>query len=136
MAAEILIVDDDRVIRELLTLHLTTAGYQVRVAEDALVAGRMILGSTPDLLLVDVEMPYMSGFQLVATLLADQTLPYIPVIFLTSKEGIEERVDALGARLLLKPCRSDGLLKMVERCLTEAGSVHPAVLQAAALAAS
>jgi DNA-binding response OmpR family regulator len=112
--ARILVVDDDPCIRDLLKLHLNSAGHHVREAEDALVAGRMLIQSPPDLLIVDVEMPYMNGLELVSTMLADQTIPWIPVIFLTGKEGLEERAEALGAAYLKKPCKSDDLLRLVD----------------------
>jgi CheY-like chemotaxis protein len=60
--ATILVVDDDESMRELLRLHLTNAGYDVRLAEDAVVAGQLVLRNPPDLIIADVEMPYMDGF--------------------------------------------------------------------------
>src|SRR4051794_28613397 len=102
MSSKILIVDDDECMRELLQLHLRLAGYEVAAAEDAVVAGRMVLASPPDLLVVDVEMPYMSGVEFVATLVADQTVPHIPVIFLTATPHFEIQAAALGAGYLEK----------------------------------
>ncbi|MGH8569081.1 MAG: response regulator, partial [Gammaproteobacteria bacterium] len=86
MAARILVVDDDESIRDLLRMHLTSAGYEVEVAADAIVAGYKILRAPPDLIITDVNMPHMDGFEFVAALKADTTLPRIPVIFLTSIE--------------------------------------------------
>src|SRR5882672_1734518 len=86
MAASILVVDDDESIRELLRLHLSAAGYEVHVAADAIAAGHLVLRSPPDLIISDISMPYMNGFEFVEALKADQSLPYIPVIFLTSME--------------------------------------------------
>src|SRR5689334_21436628 len=82
MAATILIVEDQPSIAELMELHLRAAGYTVAIAEDAIVAGKMILNARPDLLLVDVSLPYMTGYDFVATLIADQTIPHIPTIFI------------------------------------------------------
>jgi DNA-binding response OmpR family regulator len=117
MSARILVVDDDPCMRELLKLHLRSAGYEVAVAEDAVVAGRMILKSPPDLLVMDVGMPYMNGFEFVATLVADQTVPCVPVIFLTAAPHGEIRAAELGAGFLQKPCIADDLLTAVERRL-------------------
>src|SRR3954465_2419683 len=105
MTARIRGVDDDRCMRDLLKLHLASAGYHVRVAEDALVAGRMLLQSPPDLLLVDIEKPSMSGVGFVATLVADQSVPYVPVIFLTAREDFADHAEGLGAVFLTKPCQ-------------------------------
>jgi DNA-binding response OmpR family regulator len=114
MAARILVVDDDENIRELLRLHLTAAGYEVELAADAIVAGYRLLKSPPDLIITDVSMPHMDGFEFVAALRADATLPRVPVIFLTSVEDGDARGRDLGAvGYVLKPVRSDRLLSLV-----------------------
>jgi DNA-binding response OmpR family regulator len=114
MAARILVVDDDENIRELLRLHLTAAGYEVELAADAIVAGYRVLKSPPDLIITDVSMPHMDGFEFVAALRADATLPRVPVIFLTSVEDGDARGRDLGAvGYVLKPVRSDRLLSLV-----------------------
>jgi two-component system, chemotaxis family, chemotaxis protein CheY len=114
MAARILVVDDDENIRDLLRLHLTSAGYEVEVAADAIVAGYRILKSPPDLIITDISMPHMDGFEFVAALKADTTLPRIPVIFLTSMEDGDSRGRELGAvGYITKPVRSDRLLSLV-----------------------
>src|SRR5579862_2214391 len=61
--ARVLVVDDDECLRELLNLHLWQAGYDVRLAEDAIEAGRMVLKAVPDLMIVDINLPYMNGFE-------------------------------------------------------------------------
>ena len=122
MAAKILVVDNDSCMRELLQLHLRSAGYHVRVAEDAVVAGRMLLQSVPDLLIVEVDLPYMSGREFVATLVADQSIPSIPVIFMTANNDFEPRAQLLGADCIVRPCRVDEVLKMVVSRLN--GAVH------------
>jgi CheY-like chemotaxis protein len=114
MAARILVVDDDENIRDLLRLHLTSAGYEVEVAADAIIAGYRVLKSPPDLIITDVTMPHMDGFEFVAALKADTTLPRIPVIFLTSVEDGDARGRELGAvGYITKPVRSDRLLSLV-----------------------
>lgn len=114
MAASILIVDDDESLRELLRLHLSNAGYEVVTAPDAIVAGYLVLKSPPDLIISDVNMPHMDGFEFVAALKSDKSLPYIPVIFLTSLEEGDHRGKELGAvGYLTKPVRADRLLAMV-----------------------
>ena len=124
MAAHILVVDDDESIRELLRLHLGSAGYEVDVAEDAIVAGYKVLRRPPDLIIADVNMPHMSGFEFVAALKGDKSLPYIPVIFLTSMDDGDHRGKELGAvGYILKPVRSDRLLALVAEHV--AGGAHP-----------
>jgi CheY-like chemotaxis protein len=114
MAAKILVVDDDEGLRNLLRMHLAAAGYEVSTAPDAINAGYQVLNDPPDLILSDVNMPHMDGFEFVAALKSDKTLPYIPVIFLTSMEDGDHRGKELGAvGYLTKPVRADKLLEMV-----------------------
>jgi len=116
MPASILVVDDDESIRELLRLHLTSAGYAVQVAEDAIAAGYLVLRSPPDLIISDVNMPHMDGFEFIAALKADKAASRIPVIFLTSLEEGDHRGRQLGAvGYITKPVRADRLLQLVAR---------------------
>jgi two-component system chemotaxis response regulator CheY len=114
MGAKILVMDDDECMRELLRLHLANAGYEVLLAEDAIEAGKLILKWHPDLLLADVEMPYMNGLELVEAMKSDPTTSSLPVIFLTCKTEAEQRARQLGAAaFLMKPLRADQLLATV-----------------------
>jgi len=116
MPASILVVDDDESIRELLSLHLSAAGYRVEVAADAIAAGYSVLRSAPDLILTDISMPHMTGFEFVAALRADKSVPQIPVIFLTSIEDGDLRGKELGAvGYITKPVRADRLLQLVAK---------------------
>jgi two-component system chemotaxis response regulator CheY len=124
MAASILVVDDDESIRDLLRLHLSAAGYEVRVAADAISAGYMVLRSPPDLIITDINMPHMDGFEFIAALKSDKSLPRIPVIFLTTVEDGDLRGKELGAvGYVTKPVRSDRLLSIVAQHVP--GGVQP-----------
>ena len=124
MSSTILVVDDDESIRELLRLHLSSAGYAVQVAEDAIAAGYLVLRSPPDLIISDVNMPHMDGFEFVAALKADKSLPSIPVIFLTSEQGLEQVAKEFGAvGFVPKPIRADQLLSIVAANVP--GGLHP-----------
>ena len=114
MAANILVVDDNANMRQLLELHLRSAGYEVQLAEDGIVAGYSVLRSPPDLIITDVNMPHMDGFEFIAALRADASLPRFPVIFLTTEEEGEFRGRQLGAvGYVAKPIRADRLLALV-----------------------
>jgi len=116
MPASILVIDDDDGIRQLLQLHLSSAGYEVHVAADAISAGYMVLRSPPDLIITDVNMPHMDGFEFIAALKADKSIPDIPVIFLTSMEEGDHRGKSLGAvGYITKPVRADRLLQLVAK---------------------
>ena len=130
----ILVVDDDIAVRELLQGHLSHAGYDVALADDAIAAGRMFLAYTPDLLLIDVSMPYMSGLDFVATVFADSTVPVIPVIFITAHEHFARHAAELGSECLIKPVAASRLLETVARNLGKsrtAGSIDAAKTAAA-----
>lgn len=117
-AKSILIVEDDDTMRELLRLHLSTAGYAVRAAANGIDAGHAILEHLPDLLITDVNMPHMNGFELVAALRQDPAMQSIPVIFLTIEGDSVERGVELGAvEYLAKPIRLDSLLQKVAKHL-------------------
>jgi DNA-binding response OmpR family regulator len=109
----VLVVDDEPAIRELLKLHLANAGYDVRLAEDAIVAERALREAPPDLVVVDVAMPYRGGLEFVAGLSADADLRRLPVIFITGHEGLARGARALGAGCLQKPFEVGALLDLV-----------------------
>src|SRR3954471_13484606 len=122
MGANILIVDDDASMRDLLRLHLSSAGYDVRVAEDAIAAGYMVLRTPPDLIICDINMPHLDGFEFIAALKADKSLPEIKVIFLTSVEDGDHRGKSLGAvGYVTKPVRADRLLSLVAQHVSGGG---------------
>lgn len=114
MSATILVLDDDLYMRELLSLHLSSAGYEVLVAEDAIIAGPLLLERRIDLLIADIEMPFMDGMDLVQAMRNDPAVSSMPVIFVTAHAEHEGRARALGAvAFLTKPVRSDELLAIV-----------------------
>jgi CheY-like chemotaxis protein len=118
MTRRILVVEDEESMRELLRLHLSSAGYAVEVAEDAIAAGYAVLKWPPDLIVCDVAMPHMDGFELVAALRADKTVARVPVVFLTAHAGGEERARELApSEYLQKPVRLEELLAAVSRHL-------------------
>ena len=115
--ATILVVDDDESMRALVRLHLANAGYDVVLAEDAVVGGRLLLQSPPDLLVVDAEMPYLSGTDFVAALLADATAPNVPILCITAHEEYRDKFDKLDVAYLIKPFQVAQLLAKVDAVL-------------------
>ena len=112
----VLVVDDDPSIRDLLRIHLGNAGYNVLLAEDAIVAGHMLLKEPPDLLLLDLDMPYMTGLEFLQALRSDTTLPKFPIVFLTANPEARELAATLGAAgYLSKPILLNDLLREVSR---------------------
>ena len=114
----VLVVDDDPSIRDLLRIHLGNAGYRVLLAEDAIVAGHMLVKEAPDLLLLDLDMPYMTGLEFLPALRSVGTLPMFPIVFLTANPEGRELAASLGAAgYLAKPILLNDLLNEVSRHL-------------------
>jgi CheY-like chemotaxis protein len=67
-APKVGVVDDDESFRDLIRLHLGNAGYRPLMAEDAVAAGHLIVEHHPSLVLIDVKMPYMDGYEFAAAL--------------------------------------------------------------------
>jgi len=111
---KILVVEDEESMRELLRLHLGNNGYQVTVAEDAMVAGHLLMKDKPDLMIVDVEMPYMNGYEFVAAIKSDPSTRDIPIVFLTTDANVAEQAIKLKADAYLnKPVMANRLLEVV-----------------------
>ena len=112
--ATILVMDDDQCMRELLRLHLSNAGYEVLVAEDVVDAGYLLLQQLPDLMLAEIEMPFMDGLEFVQAVKADRATRSVPVIFVTVRVEAEAQAKKLGAAAFLtKPLLLPELLSTV-----------------------
>jgi chemosensory pili system protein ChpA (sensor histidine kinase/response regulator) len=110
----VLVVDDSITICELVQLHLETAGYDVLLAADGTDAIELVMTRKPDLAIVDIEMPDLSGDEFVAALRSNEATKDIPVIFLSSHEDLAEHAKLLGAvAYLQKPVLADRLLEVV-----------------------
>jgi len=111
--ARLLVVDDNKVNRLLLTRSLELQGHSVASAENGRVALDMLRREGFDLLLLDMEMPEMDGFQVLEQLGNDRQLRDLPVIVTSSLEGVENvvRCIELGAEDYLSKPVNPGLLK-------------------------
>ncbi len=109
----ILIVDDEAPIRELLRQNLSAEGYIVKEAKDGLEAIQQVKLELPDLVILDVTMPIMNGFDTAAVLKNDLQTIDIPILILSVVED-QKRGYALGVdRYLTKPINAEELLKEV-----------------------
>jgi CheY-like chemotaxis protein len=114
----ILVVEDDADQLELIKLHLLNAGYMVRGVANGLEAAASCLQITPDLVISDVHMPRMSGFDMMRILKSEPAMKDIPVIFLTVDEGARSEGEDLGAvEYLAKPFKPAALLMLVGKYL-------------------
>jgi len=126
----ILIIDDDVGFRDLLRIHLSAAGYEVQVAEDGVTGGRALLAQTPDLIVSDLNMPFLDGFELLSLLRSDAETAKIPVILLSGRsdgDTMAKAVELGAADFLTKPVTRDQLLESIEACLsrTQARTTPP-----------
>jgi CheY-like chemotaxis protein len=112
----IIVIDDDSVMRDLLDMHLRNAGYEVFCAADAVDGGHLVIRTLPDLIICDVQMPYLNGYDFVAALRTHDGTRDIPIVFLTAAEDLDGLTTRLGAVAhLTKPVRADRLLEVVGR---------------------
>lgn len=92
--AKILVVDDEPSIRELLSASLTFAGFDVRVAADGREAVSQVSFTHPDLVVLDVMLPDMDGFEVLGKLREYE--PNLPVLFLTAKDDVSDKIHGLS----------------------------------------
>ncbi|MEL6260057.1 MAG: response regulator [Cyanobacteria bacterium J06626_6] len=114
----VLVVDDDNNIRRLLRQELETEGYLVSEAKDGVAALESIKQALPDLIITDVMMPRLDGFDLTAVLKTNPETTNIPTIILSIVEDIERGFRLGVDRYLTKPIDVDELLSSVESLLT------------------
>src|SRR6267378_6274245 len=115
--AKIVVIEDDLTFLDLLRVHLAGAGHEVLTAEDAVLGLRAIIADAPDLILLDLSVPYLDGFEMIAALRNDPATQDIPVIVLTGRGDDETytRARDLGAaELLTKPVERDLLIRAID----------------------
>jgi CheY-like chemotaxis protein len=109
----ILVIDDDKIMRELLKGYLSKLGYSVAVAADGEEGVKLAYKLRPDAILLDVQMPGMDGWRVLSKLKADPILSDMPVI-MTSIEEHRNKGSALGATdYLVKPVGRDQLASIL-----------------------
>jgi CheY-like chemotaxis protein len=122
----ILVVDDEATIRQLLRQQLEAEGYQVLEAEDGRKAVHQAKTHAPDLIILDLMMPDMNGFDAAAVLKNDPQTMGIPLVILSILAD-QERAQRLGDRCLTKPINAELLLQEVESLISQ-GISHRKVL--------
>lgn len=123
---QILIVEDEKPISDLLKLSLSKAGYGCTCADDGLMAADLIEKELYDLILLDVMLPGISGFELMDYIRDTKT----PVIFITAKNAVSDRVKGLrmGAEdYIVKPFEILELLARVEGVLRRHGKLDTTI---------
>ena len=122
----VMVVDDSLTVRRVTQRFLTREGYQVILAKDGVDALEQLQTVTPDVMLVDIEMPRMDGFDLTRNVRGDSRTRHIPIIMITSRTATKHRNYAmeLGVNEYLgKPYQESDLLKFVSAFTARDASV-------------
>lgn len=123
--ANILIAEDEHDIRELLNFTLTFAGHAVTAAKNGAEAVELAPKVKPDLIMMDVRMPKLTGYEACRQIKQMDGLAQIPVIFLTAKgqdEEVQTGIDVGATAYIIKPFIPDELIRRVGEILKENGA--------------
>ena len=116
-AAAVFVVDDSLTVRKVTSRLLLRSGYDVHTARDGMDALLQMSAFVPDVMLVDIEMPRMDGFELTKNIRANEKWRHIPIVMISSRDAAKHREHArsLGVNNFLgKPYREEELLDLVE----------------------
>jgi chemosensory pili system protein ChpA (sensor histidine kinase/response regulator) len=122
----VMVVDDSLTVRKITGRLLAREGYEVITAKDGLDALQMLQDVIPDVMLLDIEMPRMDGFELTKTMRADAQLARVPIIMITSRTADKHRDHAmnLGVNAYLgKPFQEEELLAHVAHYMRQPETV-------------
>lgn len=127
MRKKVLVVDDDRELIDLVSFNLKRAGYAIGTASNGVEAIKKARGMAPDLIVLDVMMPELDGFEVCEILRRDAATASIPIIMLTALSGELGRVTALGSGatdFISKPFSPRLLLDRIETLLKTQENPH------------
>jgi chemosensory pili system protein ChpA (sensor histidine kinase/response regulator) len=119
-APTVMVVDDSLTVRKVTSRLLEREGYRVVTAKDGVDAVQLLKDALPDVMLVDIEMPRMDGFELARSVRGDARSAAVPIIVITSRTAGKHRAQAaqLGVNAFLgKPYQEAELLQEIEKVL-------------------
>ena len=117
---KILVVDDDRTTRKILGLYLKSKGYDVEYAENGLDAMEKLGTVNVNLVMTDLNMPYMDGLELIRTIKADENFRELPILMVTTEaDDVEKRkaMEAGADGYLIKPVSADMVTSNIKEIL-------------------
>ena len=120
MTVSVMIVDDEFLTRNMLSIMLTQVGHDVTEAEDGLEALELLKQSRPDVILMDLMMPNCDGLSATKAIRKDDNMHDLPIIFLSAKSDgatIQAGLDAGANRFLTKPVSYDELVENIQEVL-------------------
>lgn len=118
--ALIIVIDDDPIIRKIIHSQLEKANYQVITAEDALEGIGRIISEKPNLILLDVVMPQIDGYETLQLIKSNSELKDIPIIMLTARDEVEDMLKAFDCGAddyLAKPFEFPELIARIKNLL-------------------
>lgn len=122
--AHILVAEDERDIRELINFTLSFAGHKVTLAANGAEAVDMVQEAQPDLIMMDVRMPKMTGYEACRQIKTMDAVKHIPVVFLSAKgqdEEVQTGIEAGAVAYILKPFAPDELTRRIGDILQQMG---------------
>jgi len=123
---KILVVDDDPNLVAILSKRLMASGYEVCTAQDGIEALAMVQSQKPDLIVMDVMMPKMTGYQALQKVREADDSRKIPAIIISAKGSMRDFfTDLNGVEFMLKPYEIKALLSKIERLLWENEQQNP-----------
>jgi CheY-like chemotaxis protein len=124
--AHILVAEDERDIRELINFTLMFAGHTLSLASNGEEALQLAQKLRPDLIMMDVRMPKMSGYEACREMKKIDSIKDVPVVFLTAKgqdDEVEKGKEVGALAYILKPFAPDDLAKRITEILQEIGAI-------------
>ena len=121
MAYSVLVVDDEPMARTMLRLMLVRAGFDVREAEDGKTALAEVAQVVPDLMILDIMMPGIDGFEVCTRLRSEGNTANLPIIMLSAKtdaQSVKKGLELGADRYLTKPVGPDELTRHVREVLS------------------
>ncbi|MEC8443902.1 MAG: Hpt domain-containing protein [Pseudomonadota bacterium] len=119
---KVLVVDDSVTVRKVTTRLLERHGFEVSTAKDGMHAMEVLQDEKPDVMLLDIEMPRMDGFEVASLVRHDARLQDVPIIMITSRTGDKhrERAMSIGVNEYMgKPFQEEALLENIQRFLAQ-----------------
>ena len=128
---KILVVDDDRILRSVLKHSLEQRGYQVTIVNSGTDALKAFNQDVPDIIVSDVSMPEMDGFEFCRQLRSQPSGKLVPFIFLSAKSELEDKIQghSIGADdYLTKPFEMKELLAKIDALIERSRRVHAEIV--------
>jgi DNA-binding NarL/FixJ family response regulator len=139
MSKRLLVVDDEPNLLRAVAAALRVEGYEVVTARNGREALVRVAESVPDLVISDIRMPGMDGYQLAAQLRASSRTALVPVIFLTAKDETADRVAGFRSGVdayITKPFEPDELLAVIQNILSRVERTHAEIARLVGSAAA